>query len=192
MMKALANWSRPAGDPQIIETGPSSLHGVDRVARLLGWFSLGLGAAEVFAGRRIGRALGVEGLAPFIRACGAREIATGIVTLSPDKQTGLWARVGGDALDLLALASALSPRNRERHNVETALAAVAAITAIDVFAAVATTRRHARSQGRRSDYSHRSGYPRGLEHVRGAARDDRRQSRQHDTTLSHGQEQVAY
>ena len=46
-MNYMANVTRSAGDPQIISTGPSSLAPADRLARALGWFSIGLGAAEL-------------------------------------------------------------------------------------------------------------------------------------------------
>lgn len=41
-----------------------------------------------------------------VRACGAREIATGLaILLSKNPTPWLWARVGGDVLDIATLAS---------------------------------------------------------------------------------------
>ncbi|MEC9483744.1 MAG: hypothetical protein UMU75_10575, partial [Halomonas sp.] len=77
----------------------SSLTGADRLARTLGWFSLGLGLYQVLAPRKITRSLGVEGTEPLVRACGAREIACGIGALSNNPTLAIWSRVGGDALD---------------------------------------------------------------------------------------------
>ncbi|MEN3289860.1 MAG: hypothetical protein V7634_4160, partial [Bradyrhizobium sp.] len=45
----LSNLVRSKGDPKIVSTGPSSLTAADRLARGLGWFSLALGALELFA-----------------------------------------------------------------------------------------------------------------------------------------------
>ena len=42
--------ARSKGDPRVEHKGPSSLTGPDRLARALGWFSIGLGD------RRAGRA----------------------------------------------------------------------------------------------------------------------------------------
>src|SRR3954471_18313965 len=68
------------------------------LARFLGWFSIGLGMAELLAPREMARLGGVrqEGL---LQAYGLREIATGIGILSSPQPAGwLWARVAGDAL----------------------------------------------------------------------------------------------
>src|SRR5215208_6410625 len=102
-MNYLSNLTRPAGDPRVIRSGPSSLSGADRLSRVLGWFSLGLGLAELLAPRRITMALGMQGNETLVRAYGAREIGSGILSLSVDKNTGLWSRVAGDGLDLATL-----------------------------------------------------------------------------------------
>ena len=47
------------------------------VSRGLGWFSIGLGIAEVVAGKQIGRALGMENQAWLFRVFGVREIGGG-------------------------------------------------------------------------------------------------------------------
>ena len=61
MMKKVSNIARSPGDPKVISTGPSSLGTSDRMARNLGWFSLGLGALEILAPEPITRALGMGG-----------------------------------------------------------------------------------------------------------------------------------
>ena len=43
------------------------------------------------------------GAASLVRACGAREIGHGCCR-SPQRRAGLWSRVGGDTLDIAALA----------------------------------------------------------------------------------------
>jgi hypothetical protein len=102
----------------------------------LGWFSIALGAAEIAAAGPIARALGLPPAAAWlIRAFGAREIATGVGVLSsPANPNWLFARVGGDALDLAALAAALRPGNPKRRNAIVATAAVAGVTAVDAIA----------------------------------------------------------
>ena len=60
-MNYLANILRSKGDPQIVESGPSSLTAADNLARGLGWFSIALGLTEMFGARKMARALGLEG-----------------------------------------------------------------------------------------------------------------------------------
>ena len=61
------------------------------LARGLGWFSIGLGIAEVLAPGHLARFLGMEERTELIRAYGAREIMSGI---------GILVAAGSDALDL--------------------------------------------------------------------------------------------
>lgn len=169
-MNLLANITRSEGDPKIRRSGPGSLSAVDRLGWALGWFSLGLGAVELFAPRRITRALGIEGKEGLVRAYGVREIGGGVLSLSVDKGFGLWGRVAGDGLDIATLVAALHPGNRKRDNVRLALAVVVGITLIDVVSALGVTTRHARRRGTVRDYSDRSGFPQGVEKARAAAR----------------------
>ena len=107
-----------------------------KVARGLGWFSIGLGLTEVVAGRALGRALGMEDRTWLLRAFGLREIAAGALILSQDNpKAGVWSRVVGDALDLAALGSALGEDNPRRENAAVAFGAVAGITALDYWCA---------------------------------------------------------
>lgn len=106
------------------------------LAQGLGWFSIGLGLAEVLAPRSLARSLGMEEHAGLIRVYGMREIATGVGILSGgDPTPWIWGRVGGDALDLATLAPGLSGDNPQKGNVGLALAAVAGVTALDVLCA---------------------------------------------------------
>jgi hypothetical protein len=101
----------------------------------LGLFSLALGAAELFAPRRITQALDAEGSEGVVKAYGAREIAAGVGILAqPAVATGLWNRVAGDAIDLatLGLAARNAPRNRA---VWGAIAFVIGATVLDAFTA---------------------------------------------------------
>ena len=171
-MRYVSNIARSEGDPKVLRPGPSSLGASDRLARALGWFSIGLGVLELVAPRRVTRALGMEGSEGLVRAYGVREIGSGLLSLSPDKRVGLWSRVAGDGLDIATLLAALHPRNPKRGNVELALAAVLGVTLLDLLGAQGTTARHGRKRGGdRLQYRDRSGFPQGVEKARGAARD---------------------
>jgi hypothetical protein len=170
-MNYISNITRSPGDPKVLKSGPSSLGMPDYGARALGWFSYGLGLAELLAPRRFTRALGMEGNETLVRAYGAREIASGMLTLSLEKDLGLWSRVAGDGLDIATVFTALRPSNPKKGNVVLALAMLAGITALDVMNAQAVTARHMRKGGGLKRQHHdRSGFPQGLEKARGAAR----------------------
>jgi hypothetical protein len=150
----------------------------DKLASGLGWFSIALGAAELFAPRALSRWLGMEGHENLIRAYGAREIATGIAILgSHDPQPWVWGRVGGDGLDLATLATGLHGDNPQKGNVMVAMAAVAGVTAIDVLCANNLTTEKGGPATANADYSDRSGFPRGVEASRGLAKDVQPQNR---------------
>lgn len=167
-MNYLSNFSRSQNDPKVLRTGMTSLDTTDRLARGLGWFSIGLGLAEILAARRIARSLGMEGREAVLRAFGAREALSGILCLSVDKRCGLWSRVAGDGLDITTLSAGLVDDNPKRDNVALALAMVAGITLLDVVAAQSASMEY-RPMGRRRNYSDRSGFPQGLAAARSAA-----------------------
>jgi uncharacterized membrane protein len=106
----------------------------DAVARGLGWFSVGLGAAQIVAPRAISRLIGLKAdgtYAVVMRAMGFRELATGIGILTRRRPAGwLWARVAGDGLDLALLAAADA---KSRGRAAAAMAAVAGVTVPDVL-----------------------------------------------------------
>jgi hypothetical protein len=171
----LSNITRSDGDPKVLRTGPSSFGTADTLARVLGWFSIGLGIAEIVAPQQLTRMLGMEGKETLVRTYGAREIGTGLMCLSLDKQAGLWGRVGGDAVDVATLTQAYNKENPKRGNVGLALAAVAGVALLDLAAAQAVTRRHRngyasnKGNGQPRLYSDRSGYPKGIAASRGIA-----------------------
>lgn len=108
-----------------------------KMAKGLGWFSIGLGLAEIAAGRQIGRALGMEHRTGLLGAYGAREIATGVGILRSDDPTPwMWGRVAGDGLDLATLAAACTEDNPKRGNVIAAIGSIVGITALDALVAV--------------------------------------------------------
>ena len=114
------------------------------LARGLGWFSIGLGLAEVLAPHALARGLGMPARAGLLRAYGVREIGAGIGALTArDPTPWIQARAAGDALDLATLAAAY-PGNRRRGAVLLAVAAVLGATLLDAACADALARGRAR------------------------------------------------
>lgn len=141
---------------------------LDAVARGLGWLSLGLGLAEVVLPRRVAGAAGVPGRDELVQAYGWREIAAGVGILAArNPAPWIWARVGGDALDLATLGAALPGRRPTKTAM--AIAAVLGITALDVACARSLRRERGRRQALVRDYGRRSGFPLPPEQMRGAA-----------------------
>src|SRR4051812_33403337 len=80
-----------------------------RLARSLGWFSIGLGATEILAPGVVARISGAPDntrARAVIRTYGGREIAQGIAILSsmPRPAGWMWGRVAGDVLDIGSVA----------------------------------------------------------------------------------------
>jgi hypothetical protein len=98
--------------------------------------SLALGAAELLAPRRISRMLRVRGdHRRLIRSYGLREIGAGMgLLLGSRPAPWLWARAAGDVIDLGTL-SAARRASRRKAALNGAMAAIAAVTAVDVAAA---------------------------------------------------------
>lgn len=111
----------------------------EKLAVGLGWFSLALGAAEILAPQQLARFIGVpptERATKMLRAYGVREIAAGLGILArPHESRWLWSRVGGDALDLATLGAAGRDERSDPARIAIAAAAVAGVTALDIFAA---------------------------------------------------------
>ena len=98
-------------------------------------FQIGLGLTELFAAESVCEFLGTERKGR-VRGFGAREIMAGVGILTTPRPEGwLWARVGGDALDLAALAALCTADNPQRENVIASIGAVAGITALDIYTA---------------------------------------------------------
>ena len=174
----LSNIVRSKGDPKLVEGGPSLKRPQDQLARALGWFSVGLGIMEFVAPRRVTETLGMEGHETMVRAFGVREILAGVMSLSVDKNAGLWARVGGDGLDAAALLSGLTSDNPKKGNIALALLMVGGIAMLDYRAAQDTKPRRPPPNARRKLYPNRSGFPKGLQ----AARDRAKEMTQHAAT----------
>ncbi len=115
-----------------------------RIAQGLGWFSIGLGLAEIAAPTTVANLIGVNDgskTRKTLRFYGARELAAGIGILSQSNPSGwLWGRVAGDALDLSSLFKAMTSDENERGKTIAATAAVLGVTAADVCCAIQLTR----------------------------------------------------
>jgi uncharacterized membrane protein len=112
---------------------------VERLASGLGWFSIGLGLAEVLAPDAFAWVIGVRSRSKtraVLRFYGLRELAAGIGILTTSgRGPWLWARVAGDAVDLASLAIGLGGRGNSNAKLGFAIANVAAVTAADVYCA---------------------------------------------------------
>lgn len=141
-----------------------------QVARGLGWFSLALGVAEVTCGDAIARWLGMPRSGPLVRAYGVREIVQGAGILgSQDPTPWIWGRVAGDGLDIATVLPGLAD-DRHRGNALIALTALAGVTALDILCAQGLSNAPlAPSEAVQADYRRRSGFPKGVETMRGAA-----------------------
>ena len=109
-----------------------------KLARGLGWFSIGLGLAELLAPRAIANISGVSNKhTGLIRLYGLRELAAGITIFAQKKPTeGVWSRVVGDALDLTSLGIAATNPTAKKGRIAFATANVLAVTALDVMCAM--------------------------------------------------------
>ena len=119
---------------------PSGPDPDQRLARNLGWFSIGLGAVEILAPQLVA---GISG-APnskrsrtAIRTCGVREIGQGIAILSsmPRPAGWIWGRVAGDVLDIGSVAAGMLSKGGSVPRGITAITSLLAVTAVDYYCA---------------------------------------------------------
>lgn len=141
-------------------------HAARKLARKLGWFSIGLGALELLLPRQLSSVLGVDGRGSFVRLCGVREIITGAgLLLTDNPKPWIQARVAGDVLDLLSLGAA-----GQRGDSTTAM-----VAGVGVVGVAALDLKCARDLAQEDepvttfDYSDRSGFPETPDKMRGRA-----------------------
>ena len=148
-----------------------------KLARGLGWFSLVLGITEILAPRLVARAAGVGGNSTIIRSMGLREIVSGIGLLTARRQSPwIWARVAGDAIDVVTLGRAANIKRRpDAFRMAAAFTQLVGITALDIHAARSlSTGANRVWQGNETessirDYSKRRGFSHSPEQMRGSA-----------------------
>jgi uncharacterized membrane protein len=107
------------------------------LVRGLGYFSVGIGLAEVAATQKLAESIGIADVPRGVmRTLGIREIANGVgILAAPREPRWMWSRVAGDAIDLsLLLLAFVSPRT-SRKRLTGALAAVAGVTLLDALCA---------------------------------------------------------
>ncbi|SCL54707.1 Uncharacterized membrane protein [Micromonospora eburnea] len=115
------------------------------MSRILGWFSLGLGVTTLAAGPQVGRLAGIDdsrAARAVLRTAGVRELGHAATLLVPRRPgLGAWTRVAGDVMDLAAAGHALRQRRGERRRRLTyVMAALAGITAVDLYVSARATR----------------------------------------------------
>ena len=110
-----------------------------RLVRGLGVASLALGVPMLARTDAVAELVGVDddpAWRPVIQAVGVREVLAAVLLLAGPRGSA-WFRVAGDAVDLALLGTALADRSGERERrVRRATAAVAAITVLDLVAAL--------------------------------------------------------
>jgi len=123
---------------------------VERLATSLGYFSIGLGLAELLAPGAMARLIGIDDGSQqrrTLRAFGARELANGAAILgAPQDANWLWSRAAGDALDLAFLGWAGRQDGANGRRVAAAAAAVAGVAALDLYSARQLQQRRALSR----------------------------------------------
>ena len=110
----------------------------ERLARGLGWFSIGLGLAELLLPGAVARLAGGRGKhTGLVRLYGLRELAAGAMIFSQGRTpaAGVWSRVAGDAMDLATLGVAYLTPSTNKAGVSFAAANVLGVTALDVICA---------------------------------------------------------
>jgi uncharacterized membrane protein len=125
------SYAAERAEPGLPKSGPK------RLAKGLGWFSIGLGVTELLAPKVIANISGVpNSRTGLIRLYGLREIAAGVAIFSQKQPAaGVWSRVAGDALDLASLGMAFTSPDAKRGRVAFATANVLAVTALDLMCA---------------------------------------------------------
>jgi uncharacterized membrane protein len=126
----------------------------DGVVMSLGWFSIGLGLAELLMPRQVARLIGIaptKSAVNTIQAFGAREVGTGLAVLMSPHQAGpMWGRVAGDAIDLTFLGMATRLPGASPGRLTAAALAVSGVAVADAWAAAHLSRNNGtrRSHGR--------------------------------------------
>ncbi len=131
MATQLAATAPPETAPRPTPRGGNS---DERLARALGWLSIGLGITELGAPKRVARMLGAPERRGIVAGLGLRELVNGVAILSrPRDPAWMWARVGGDVMDLALLGAAFAAGGMPSR-LTAAAAAVAGVTLLDIQA----------------------------------------------------------
>jgi uncharacterized membrane protein len=124
----------------------------ERLAKALGWFSIGLGLSQIASPRGVTRLVGIpdtERHRTAMRLFGVRELTSGLGILGTRRPTRwVWSRVAGDAIDLAALAKTFSSSRANRNRVAAATAAVVGVTLLDYLTGQQLSRQANGAKGR--------------------------------------------
>jgi len=124
----------------------------ERLAAGLGWFSIGLGCAELAAPGLMARLIGLPDDATnrrTLQALGVREMASGFGILGQARPAPwIWSRVAGDAMDLALLGRAAASTRTEKGRLAFAGAVVLGVTALDLVCGERLSQ-HTKAGGRR-------------------------------------------
>ena len=120
-------------------TGQTGRTSADAMANFLGWFSIGLGMAQVVMPDVVSRIIGVDEdnrQNDLMRAFGARELSSGVaILMNARPETAVWSRVAGDALDIAMLGRIVANPENDRAKTIGATLAVLGVTALDYYCA---------------------------------------------------------
>jgi uncharacterized membrane protein len=123
-------------------------------ANALGWFSIGLGLAEILAPRRLARSIGVRHdgrTETTMMALGLREIMSGVgILMQRDPTRWVWARVAGDLIDLALLGRS---DQTDRDRASGAAAALVGVTLVDAMTAMQLSRGEGRAMAERREHA---------------------------------------
>ncbi|MGH7510473.1 MAG: SRPBCC family protein [Gemmatimonadales bacterium] len=148
-------WERRRGGARQREAQDGS---EQKLARGLGWLSIGLGLAQIGAPRAVTRLIGVpddEDNRKTMFAIGLREITSGVGILAGRPAGWLWSRVGGDVMDLALLGKALRSDDADRTRVAAATAAVLGVTLLDLYTSQQISRTNGDGSKTRARKQHR-------------------------------------
>ncbi len=147
--------SRTSAAGQLADERAGAARGVagDRLVRAIGWASAGAAVPLLLTPGGVDRAIGIGDGPPqraATAAVGVRKLAAAAGLLRWPSPVWLWARVGGDVMDLALLSRSLTSRknygnydNYGKRRTAIVIAAVAGLLGADVYAAATRSPRRA-------------------------------------------------
>jgi hypothetical protein len=109
----------------------------DSLASGLGWFSVGLGLAQLAVPHKVAELVGVEpdeNTIRLMRSLGMRELTSGVGILTQPKPAGwVQSRVVGDLMDLALLGAAMTRDKNSRGRTLAATVAVLGVAGLDLM-----------------------------------------------------------
>jgi len=133
--------SQPAPVRSASPAPTEAAESMERQGAALGWLSIGLGLAQLFAPTQVARLIGADekddATRLALRLVGGRELLCGVGLLSQaHPTTWAWGRVVGDVMDLALLGSLLPAKRTRNDRLLVAGATVLGIGCVDAYAAL--------------------------------------------------------